>query len=107
MCPQALPNPAQCLFLRLYQRRGPWFRQPTLDYPEVGDAAAAVAQLQAAGFLATAQESDAPALVEVHPVLFGAGLVTACHVACFRRIQHINTSSRSPEFLRLPLTDAV
>lgn len=46
---QALPLPGQCLFLRLFQRKGPLFRLASLAYKEVPDAAAAAEQLAAAG----------------------------------------------------------
>lgn len=62
---QALPEQAQCLFLRLYQRRGPWFRQRALEYPEVGKAADAIVQLVDAGSLAMAEDSDTAELVQV------------------------------------------
>lgn len=62
---QELPPPAQCLFLRLYQRRGPWFRQAAFEYPEVGEAAPAVQQLSDSGFLAAATEADNAELVQV------------------------------------------
>ena len=48
-CLQALPLPCQCLFLRLYQRKGPLFRIASLAYKEVPDAAAAAQQQAAAG----------------------------------------------------------
>ena len=35
---QVLDPPAQCLFLRLHPRRGPWFRLGGLAYAEVADA---------------------------------------------------------------------
>ncbi len=62
---QGLPHPAQCLFLRLYQRRGPWFREATLEYPEVGPAAPAVALLQEVALLQPAATSHCAALVQV------------------------------------------
>ena len=46
---QALPLQCQCLFLRLFQRKGPLFRLASLAYKEVPDATAAAAQLAAAG----------------------------------------------------------
>ena len=57
MMMQALPAPAQCLFLRLFQRRRHWFRISTLAYTEVPDTSEAVAALTAGGFARTA---DAP-----------------------------------------------
>ena len=56
-CLQALPLPCQCLFLRLFQRKGPLFSISSLAYAEVPDAAAAASQLAAAG-LATVLGGD-------------------------------------------------
>lgn len=53
---QELDAPAQCLFLRLFQRRRDWFRMAALSYTEAPDVDAAVASLVAAGF---ARTSDA------------------------------------------------
>lgn len=59
--PQALPLPCQCLFLRLFQRKGPLFSLASLStYKEVPDLAAASAQLAAAG-LATVVSADTTA----------------------------------------------
>lgn len=49
---KALPLHCQCLFLRLFQRRGPLFNISTLSYKEVPDAAAAAAELATAGLAA-------------------------------------------------------
>ena len=46
---QALPNEAQCLFLRLFLRKGPWFRLDTLSYSELTDVTASAQQLCEAG----------------------------------------------------------
>ena len=46
---QELGAAPQCLFLRLFQRRGPSFRLSALSYAEVPDVAAAATSLQAAG----------------------------------------------------------
>lgn len=53
---QELPAPAQCLFLRLLQRRRAWFRLGALDYAEVPDAPAAAADLTAHGFARTSED---------------------------------------------------
>lgn len=47
----SLPVPAQCLYIRLVSRVGPWFRSSRLDYPEIGSVAAPLAELLARGFL--------------------------------------------------------
>ena len=58
---QALPLPAQCLFLRLSQRKGPCFRLGALSYKEVPDTAEAAAQLAAAGLAVLLGDSGAAA----------------------------------------------
>lgn len=62
---QALPPTAQCLFLRLLQRRGPTFRMASLKYAEVGDAAEAAACLQAVGMAELLGADDWPDILQV------------------------------------------
>ncbi len=50
--------PAQCLYVRLVSRVGPWFREGRLDYPEIGPCAPALDELLAAGLLCLARELD-------------------------------------------------
>ncbi|CAD7696975.1 unnamed protein product [Ostreobium quekettii] len=40
-----LSHPSQCLFLRLFLRKGPWFRVNSLRYAEVSDMAACIQEL--------------------------------------------------------------
>ncbi|KFM28553.1 Fanconi-associated nuclease 1-like protein [Auxenochlorella protothecoides] len=74
----ALTAAAAALFLRLFLRKGPWFRLQRLDYPEVPDAAAAVGELCAAGLAQTraspAEAGDAGAF---HDVAALAAVATA------------------------------
>ena len=46
---QALTDEAQCLFLRLFLRKGPWFRLSTLAYSELTDIPTSAQQLCQAG----------------------------------------------------------
>ena len=55
---QELDAPAQCLFLRLLQRKRSWFRMAALSYTEVPDVDAAVACLVAAGFACTSDAAS-------------------------------------------------
>lgn len=57
---QGLSLDARHLLVRLLMRKGPWFRLDDLDYPEVGDRAAARAELLAGGWCGA--EADGPAL---------------------------------------------
>ena len=47
----ALGEEAQCLYLRLVSRVGPWFRQSRLHYPELGGLSAPIEELLEAGFI--------------------------------------------------------
>lgn len=49
---RALSQAAQMLYVRLVNRRGPWFRVDGLRYGELPDLMAPIAELQAAGLLA-------------------------------------------------------
>jgi hypothetical protein len=60
---RALSRAARMLYARLVNRRGPFFRVARLDYPEIGDVAAAARELVGAGFLAWQVGADAPAAV--------------------------------------------
>ena len=82
---QALPAPAQCLFLRLFQRRRHWFRISTLAYTEVPDTSEAVAALTAAGFARTA---DAPTTLGVQAFQLSATiyLPRRCLLVCKLRL---------------------
>ena len=59
---QDLLDPCQALYLRLYQRVGPWFRIASLEYSEVQDMAAAVARLAQAHFATALDARDADSL---------------------------------------------
>lgn len=47
---QGLGDEAQCLFLRLFLRKGPWFRLDTLSYSELTHIPSAASQLCRASF---------------------------------------------------------
>jgi hypothetical protein len=65
---RGLPDPAQCLYVRLVSRIGPWFRRSKLAYTEIGDNAAALEDLAAAGLLATAGDVGAEELARLFTV---------------------------------------
>ena len=62
--------PAQMLLLRLFLRKGPWFRLNSLAYSELGDAALAAETLVGLGFAATTvggvPEGELAGIVKVH-----------------------------------------
>ncbi|KAK9991346.1 hypothetical protein SO802_026331 [Lithocarpus litseifolius] len=54
----SLSNDSQRLFVRLYTRKGPWFRISTISYSEVLDPQEAVKGLSAMGFLCLFEDKD-------------------------------------------------
>jgi len=59
---RALEFEAQCLYVRLVSRVGPWFRESRLNYPELSDPGAALDGLLEAGLALQAQELEAQEL---------------------------------------------
>ena len=59
---RALPFDAQCLYVRLVSRVGPWFRESKLAYPELGAIAPIVDSLLDAGMVEAAGELSAAEL---------------------------------------------
>ena len=65
---RALPEPAQCLYLRLTSRVGPWFRSRRLGYAEIGDTGPVLEQLSDAGLVVAAQALDVDELARLFTV---------------------------------------
>ncbi|PWA46851.1 fanconi-associated nuclease [Artemisia annua] len=53
-----LSNDSQRLFLRLYTRKGPWFRLSSISYAEILDNQLAVKELSAAGYLCSVETTS-------------------------------------------------
>ncbi|CAK7348904.1 unnamed protein product [Dovyalis caffra] len=54
----SLPDDGQRLFVRLYTRKGPWFRMSNISYPEVFDSQQAIKDLSARGYMYSFEGSD-------------------------------------------------
>jgi FAN1, HTH domain/VRR-NUC domain len=52
---RSLSFAAQCLYVRLISRTGPWFRETRLEYAEIGPLAEVLDELQQLGFIECAQ----------------------------------------------------
>ena len=61
----ALPAPARRILVRMFTRKGPWFRRDGLTYPEVEDLPAALAALTAAGFCRGGEEAPPGDLLDL------------------------------------------
>eukprot|EP00257_Ricinus_communis_P025532 XP_025012946.1 fanconi-associated nuclease 1 homolog [Ricinus communis] len=53
----SLPDDSQRLFVRLYTRKGPWFRMSNISYPEISDSKHAVKGLSAAGYISSFEDA--------------------------------------------------
>ncbi|KAL9397629.1 hypothetical protein Peur_011882 [Populus x canadensis] len=54
----ALSDDSQRLFVRLYTRKGPWFRMSNISYPEVTDSQQAIKDLSAMGYMCSFKGVD-------------------------------------------------
>lgn len=63
-----LPEPTQCLYVRLVSRVGPWFRRSKLAYVEIGDIGGALEDLAGAELLATAADISLDELARLFTV---------------------------------------
>ncbi|XP_020111866.1 fanconi-associated nuclease 1 homolog isoform X1 [Ananas comosus] len=65
----SLSDDSQRLFIRLYTRKGPWFRISSISYPEISDPLVAIEELQVAGFVYSLSYSNEPFCYEMKEVL--------------------------------------
>lgn len=61
-----VPVDAQCLYVRLVSRVGPWFREAKLSYPEIGDLRRALDSLLASGLAREAQALSTADLAQLY-----------------------------------------
>lgn len=54
----SLSDDSQRLFVRLYTRKGPWFRMSNISYPEVTDSQQAIMDLSAMGYMCSFKGVD-------------------------------------------------
>ncbi|KAH7655665.1 Phosphodiesterase I protein [Dioscorea alata] len=64
-----LSDDAQRLFVRLYTRKGPWFRMANISYPEISDPKKAILELQLAGYIDSFPLSKDPSINDIRDVL--------------------------------------
>ncbi|CAA7048148.1 unnamed protein product [Microthlaspi erraticum] len=54
----SLSEDSQRLFVRLYTRKGPWFRLSNISYPEVSDSLQALKDLTVRGFMSSVEDAN-------------------------------------------------
>ncbi|XP_077228252.1 zinc ion binding/nucleic acid binding/hydrolase isoform X2 [Tasmannia lanceolata] len=54
----SLSDDSQRLFIRLYTRKGPWFRMSSVSYPEISDSRRAVEELSGAGYICSLKSTN-------------------------------------------------
>ncbi|KAL1208950.1 Fanconi-associated nuclease 1-like protein [Cardamine amara subsp. amara] len=54
----SLSEDSQRLFIRLYTRKGPWFRLSNISYPEVSDSLQALKDLTVRGFMSSVKDAN-------------------------------------------------
>ncbi|CAM0912991.1 unnamed protein product [Alopecurus aequalis] len=66
---QSLSNDAQRLFVRIYTRKGPWFRVSSLSYREISDVEHAAMELKLAGYMDMLSCTDVPSEYDMKEIL--------------------------------------
>ncbi len=96
-----LGEAAQCLYVRLVSRVGPWFRVSRLNYPEIGRLDSPLAELAETGLLDEARELPVPEL--------GRLFTRADLLAAFQPLRGAGANCPKAELLarleQLPLAD--
>ncbi|KAK7295657.1 hypothetical protein RJT34_18568 [Clitoria ternatea] len=54
----SLSNDSQRLFIRLYTRKGPWFRTSSISYPEIADTQKAVKELDEKEYICSVEDAN-------------------------------------------------
>ncbi|XP_072071714.1 fanconi-associated nuclease 1 homolog isoform X2 [Arachis hypogaea] len=64
-----LSNDSQRIFIRLYTRKGPWFRMSSISYPEIMDVHKAVKELDEKGYMCSMEEAHQLSESDVSDIL--------------------------------------
>uniref|UniRef100_A0ACD5ZS42 Uncharacterized protein n=1 Tax=Avena sativa TaxID=4498 RepID=A0ACD5ZS42_AVESA len=64
-----LSNDSQWLFVRIYTRKGPWFRVSSLSYSEISDVEHAAMELKLAGYIEMLSCTDVPSEYDIKEIL--------------------------------------
>ncbi|MEP5568265.1 MAG: VRR-NUC domain-containing protein [Halioglobus sp.] len=100
-CYRGLPFEAQCLYVRLVSRVGPWFREARLEYPELGELGASLTALLNAGLMLQADSLSTEEIGRLCTRDELAGMFSLGTVSKRDLLQQI--SEREPEGLPLLL----
>uniref|UniRef100_A0ACD6AE38 Uncharacterized protein n=1 Tax=Avena sativa TaxID=4498 RepID=A0ACD6AE38_AVESA len=66
---RSLSNDSQRLFVRIYTRKGPWFRVSSLSYREISDVEHAAMELKLAGYIEMLSCTDVPSEYDIKEIL--------------------------------------
>jgi len=91
---RALPGEAQCLYVRLVNRKGRLFARSRLRYPELGDLSPIIEHLRANGWITTASEAD---FYDILEFLTRADI----YKALLPRMAGLSRSLKKPQLLEL------
>ncbi|XP_051204617.1 fanconi-associated nuclease 1 homolog isoform X1 [Lolium perenne] len=65
----SLSNDGQRLFVRIYSRKGPWFRVRSISYREISDVEHAAMELKLAGYIEMLSCTDVPSEYDIEEIL--------------------------------------
>lgn len=94
---QSLSADSQRLFIRLYQRKGPWFRMSNLSYTDITDLKLACQELLVAGYISCSEsemEGSGAVMKEMLEVLLVPELRQLVSVAVLREKREVGLAKR-------------
>jgi Fanconi-associated nuclease 1 len=94
---QSLSADSQKLFIRLYQRKGPWFRMSNLSYTDIVDLKSAGQELLVAGYISSSESetgSSGAVTKEMLEVLLVPELRQLVSVAVFKEKREVGLAKR-------------
>ncbi|PNT76430.1 fanconi-associated nuclease 1 homolog isoform X6 [Brachypodium distachyon] len=95
---KSLSNDGQRLFVRIYTRKGPWFRVSSISYREISDVEHAAMELKLAGYIYMLSCTDVPSECEMEEILDVLSVPEMKEI--LKDLLKVNTScTRRPELL--------
>ncbi|KAG6543623.1 hypothetical protein Mapa_014986 [Marchantia paleacea] len=103
----SLSGDAQRLFIRLYQRKGPWFRLSSLSYKDVADVTTASEELLASGFMSTDCSAEEAPGVSLRTRIEILNMLELRQLSAFLKKKKEAASARREELISLLVSTAM
>ncbi|KAF3457092.1 hypothetical protein FNV43_RR01749 [Rhamnella rubrinervis] len=94
----SLSDDCQRLFVRLYTRKGPWFRMSSISYPEILDPLRAMKELSAAGFTRSFNDKNELHCEDINGILNLLNVAELREIMCILK-QNYSSATRKRDLI--------